>query len=123
MDLIQIYQCFCDATRLRIIHLLAHGPLCVCHFQEILELPQTKVSQHLAYLRKHGLVECTRHGTWMIYTLPSKPSLELDANLKCLQDCAQTEKRLRDDLKKREKVQTGCGWIEEALDTKRTCAC
>jgi len=123
VDLIQIYQCFCDATRLRIIHLLAHGPLCVCHFQEILELPQTKVSQHLAYLRKHGLVDCTRHGTWMIYSLPSKPSLELEANLKCLQDCAQTDKRFRSDLKKREKVQAGCGWIEEALDTKRTCAC
>ena len=30
MELIQIYQCFCDATRLRIIHLLTRGPLCVC---------------------------------------------------------------------------------------------
>ena len=59
MDLIQIYECFCDATRLRIIHLLAHGPLCVCRFQEILELPQTKVSQQLAYLRKHGEVPGT----------------------------------------------------------------
>ena len=120
MELIKIYQCFCDATRLRIIHLLAHGPLCVCHFQEILELPQTKVSQHLAYLRKHGLVECTRRGTWMIYSLPSKPSVELEANLKCLQDCAQTDKRFRNDLKKRVKVQVGCGWIEEVLDTKRS---
>ena len=48
-----------------VIHLLTRGPLCVCHFQEILGLPQTKVSQHLAYLRKKGMVECTRHGTWM----------------------------------------------------------
>ena len=70
MELIQIYQCFCDATRLRIIHLLTKGPLCVCHFQEILGIAQTKVSQHLAYLRKKGMVECTRHGTWMIYSLP-----------------------------------------------------
>ena len=123
MDLVHIYQCFCDATRLRIIHLLAHGPLCVCHFQEILELPQTKVSQHLAYLRKRRLVECTRRGTWMIYSLPSKPPVELEANLKCLQDCAQTDKRFRNDLKKRESVQAGCRWIEEALDTKRTSAC
>ena len=72
MELIEIYQCFCDATRLRIIHLLTRGPLCVCHFQEILGIPQTKVSQHLAYLRKKGMVECTRHGTWMIYSLPLK---------------------------------------------------
>jgi ArsR family transcriptional regulator, arsenate/arsenite/antimonite-responsive transcriptional repressor len=123
VDLIRIYQCFCDATRLRIIHLLAHGPLCVCHFQQILELPQTKVSQHLAYLRKHGLVECTRHGTWMIYSLPSRPTLELEANLKCLQDCAPTHKRFRADLKGLEKVRATCGWIDKALQTRRSCAC
>ncbi len=34
MDLIQIYECFCDQTRLRILHLLCQGPLCVCDFQE-----------------------------------------------------------------------------------------
>ncbi|HEY5742743.1 MAG TPA: metalloregulator ArsR/SmtB family transcription factor, partial [Terrimicrobiaceae bacterium] len=62
VELIRIYQCFCDATRLRIIHLLTRCPLCVCHFQEILDIPQTKVSQHLAYLRKKGLVEM--HKTW-----------------------------------------------------------
>ena len=103
--------------------MLTRGPLCVCHFQEILDIPQTKVSQHLAYLRKHGLVECTRHGTWMIYSLPSKPPLELEANLKCLQDCAPTDKRFRADLKALEKVRADCGWIDEALENKRTCTC
>ena len=38
MDLIRIYECLCDATRLRILHLLTHGPLCVCHIQEILKV-------------------------------------------------------------------------------------
>jgi ArsR family transcriptional regulator, arsenate/arsenite/antimonite-responsive transcriptional repressor len=104
VELIEIYQCLCDATRLRIIHLLTRGPLCVCHFQEILGIAQTKVSQHLAYLRKKRMVECTRHGTWMIYSLPSKPPLELEANLRCLQDCAPTDKRFRADLKALKKV-------------------
>lgn len=121
MELIQIYQCFCDATRLRIIHLLTNGPLCVCHFQDILELPQTKVSQHLAYLRKRKMVETTRRGTWMIYSLPSKLSPELEANLKCLQDCAQTDKRFRDDLKRLGKVKQGIEWIGETLSQKSTC--
>jgi ArsR family transcriptional regulator len=111
---------FLRSTRLRIIHLLTRDPLCVCHFQQILDLPQTKVSQHLAYLRKRGLVECTRHGIWMIYSLPSKPPLELEANLKCLQDCAPTDKRFRADLKALEKVRSNCGWIDEALENKRT---
>ena len=123
MELIQIYQCFCDVTRLRIIHMLAHGPLCVCHFQEILGIQQTKVSQHLAYLRKKGLVECTRHATWMIYSLPAKPPLELETNLKCLQDCVQTDKRFRADLKKLEKVRADCGWIDQALKEKQMCNC
>jgi DNA-binding transcriptional ArsR family regulator len=49
MDLIQIYQCFCDRTRLRILHLLTKSSLCVCHFQDILGEPQVKISKHLAY--------------------------------------------------------------------------
>jgi ArsR family transcriptional regulator, arsenate/arsenite/antimonite-responsive transcriptional repressor len=123
VELIEIYQCLCDVTRLRIIHLLTRGPLCVCHFQEILDIAQTKVSQHLAYLRKKGMVECTRHGTWMIYRLPSNPPLELEANLKCLQDCAPTDKRFRGDLKGLKKVRADCGWIDEALENKRFRIC
>ena len=105
------------------MHLLTRGPLCVCHFQEVLDIPQTKVSQQLAYLRKHGLVEGTRHGTWMIYSLPSEPSGKLEANLKCLQDFSLTDKRFRSDLKALEKVRSDCGWIDEALENKRTCNC
>ncbi len=123
MELIRIYQCFCDTTRLRILHLLTRGPLCVCHFQEILGIAQTKVSQHLAYLRKRGMVQCTRHATWMIYSLPSRPPPELDANLKCLQDCAPADKRFRADLKALERVRADCGWIDEALEKQRNCAC
>jgi ArsR family transcriptional regulator, arsenate/arsenite/antimonite-responsive transcriptional repressor len=123
MELIRIYQCFCDTTRLRIIHLLTRGPLCVCHFQEILGIAQAKVSQHLAYLRKRGMVQCTRHATWMIYSLPSRPPPELEANLKCLQDCAPADKRFRADLKALERVRADCGWIDEALEKRRNCAC
>lgn len=121
MDLIQIYQCFCDATRLRIIHLLTKGPLCVCHFQDVLDLPQTKVSQHLAYLRRKGMVETTRHGQWIIYSLPAKPPVELENNLKCLQDCAQTDKSFRADLKRLEKIRTDSEWVDDALKEKRSC--
>src|SRR3954467_10027747 len=121
MDLIEIYQCFCDATRLRIIHLLTKGPLCVCHFQDVLEVPQTKVSQHLAYLRKKGMVETTRHGQWIIYSLPSKPSVELESNLKCLQDCAPTDQRFRDDLKKLKAVHQESKWVATAIKKKQSC--
>ncbi len=120
MELIQIYQCLCEGTRLRIIHLLTHGPLCVCHFQDLLEVPQVKVSQQLAYLRKHGMVEATRHANWMIYSLPKKRTAELEANLKCLQDCARTDKRFRADLRRLKNIQKASAWVRETI-TQKTC--
>ena len=89
MELVQIYECLCDPTRLSLLNVLETGPLCVCHFQEILREPQVQISKHLAYLRTRGLVEVEREGNWMVYALPAKPSRELKANLACLQDCAQ----------------------------------
>lgn len=99
MDLIQIYQCLCDPTRLRILHLLTQTPLCVCHFQEILDEPQVKISKHLGYLRERGMVIAEREQNWMIYSLPKKGDAELEANLKCLRDCVQTDPTFKRDLK------------------------
>ena len=114
MKLVQIYRCFCDETRLRVLHLLTKGPLCVCHFQDILKLPQVAVSKHLAYLRANGLVTAKRHGKWMIYQLPEKVPAELDLQLRCLQDCVQTHPIFREDLKRLKKIGCECEWVEEA---------
>jgi ArsR family transcriptional regulator, arsenate/arsenite/antimonite-responsive transcriptional repressor len=99
MDLTTIYQCFSDPTRLRMLHLLTQTPLCVCHFQEILGEPQVKVSKHLAYLRRRGLVSTKQEKNWVIYSLPDRRSRELEANLNCLQDCARADAKLKGDLK------------------------
>lgn len=88
MELVRIYECLCDVTRLRILNVLLRGPLCVCHFQAVLREPQVKISKHLAYLRVRGFVAATRRGNWMIYALPRDRPRELAANLACLQDCA-----------------------------------
>ena len=116
MDLVNIYRCLCDGTRLRILHLLKQGPLCVCHFQDILELPQVAVSKHLAYLRKTGMVEARRHENWMIYSLPTSRSRELDLQLRCLQDCVQTEPAFRADLRRLKALRPKCNWIPQALE-------
>lgn len=98
MELIRIYECLCDVTRLRILNLLGQGPLCVCHLQDILGEPQVKISKHLGYLKNRGLVESRREGNWQVYGLVSRPSPELKANLACLQDCAGEQPRIRRDL-------------------------
>src|SRR3954468_11373948 len=108
MDLVQIYQCFCDRTRLRILHLLTKSPLCVCHFQDILGEPQVKISKHLAYLRSRDMVTTQREQNWMIYSLPRKRAAELDNNLKCLQDCAANDPVFKRDLQKLAKLQKSC---------------
>ena len=109
MRLIDVYKCLCDETRLRILHLLSHQPLCVCHFQEILRAAQVKISKHLAYLREHGLVETKREGAWMIYSLPAKPVPELTANMKCLQDCCRENSVFNADLRRMNKALESCG--------------
>lgn len=108
MKLAEIYQCFCDPTRLRILRLLSHTPLCVCHFQDALNEPQVKISKHLAYLRRRGLVQTKRSGNWIIYSLPAKPSTELEMNLKCLQNCVQSNPVFRKDRQRLRRLQSNC---------------
>src|SRR2546428_11592592 len=108
MYLIQIYECFCDRTRLRILNLLTQTPLCVCHFQEILNEPQVKISKHLRYLREREMVVAERQQNWMIYSLPRKRAPALKANLKCLQDCAQSDSFFKRDLKALAKLCSTC---------------
>ena len=121
MNVVQIYRCFCDKTRLRILHLLKQGPLCVCHVQEILQLPQVTVSKHLACLRRTGMVEARRHEQWVIYSLPASPGRELDLQLSCLQDCVQSYPEFRADLRRLKALGTKCNWVPKALEPSAAC--
>lgn len=97
MELVKIHEALCEPTRLRLVQVLAAGPLCVCHFQAVLGEPQVKISKHLAYLRARGLVESRREGNWMIYALPARPSAAWRAQLDCLEVSAADEPVIRRD--------------------------
>ena len=114
MQLIQIYECFCDETRLRILHLLTYSALCVCHFQEVLKAPQVKISKHLKYLKEHGLVESEKHQNWRVYRLPERPSLELVKQLKCLQDCVREQPVFKADAVRLRQIAERAKQITEA---------
>lgn len=59
-----------DITRVRILTLLSRQPeLCVCEFTQVLEMPQPKISRHLAILRNKGLLHDRREGQWVHYRL------------------------------------------------------
>src|SRR6185436_6385353 len=73
MDLELIFKALADPTRLRLIHLLGDDELCVCSCVEVLRTNQPKISRHLAYLRRAGIVAARRDGKWTHYRL-TQPS-------------------------------------------------
>jgi ArsR family transcriptional regulator len=68
-DMELFFAALADRTRLRLINLMALDEICVCFFVEVLGTNQPKISRHLAYLRRAGLVEARRDGKWMHYRL------------------------------------------------------
>ena len=69
-NLALIFKALSDDSRLRIYNiLLSAGELCVCDIEGTLRFTQTKVSRHLASLRRAGLVKDRKQGLWMLYSL------------------------------------------------------
>lgn len=68
-DLTLFYAALSDETRLRLLSLMTGREVCVCYLQEVLKTNQPKISRHLAYLKKAGLVEARRDGKWTHYRL------------------------------------------------------
>jgi ArsR family transcriptional regulator len=64
-----LFRVLADRTRLRLLNLIADKEICVCYFVEILKISQPKISRHLAYLRRAGIVAARRQGRWMHYRL------------------------------------------------------
>jgi|TARA_Y100000294_G_C8321378_1_gene242779 ArsR family transcriptional regulator len=96
----QVFKAFADETRMRMLHILTAGELCVCDIMSILNLPQSKISRHLAYLRKCGLVEDRKEGLWVYYSL-KKQQNKLQKNiLDCAKNCFSDVLAMKKDLKK-----------------------
>jgi ArsR family transcriptional regulator, arsenate/arsenite/antimonite-responsive transcriptional repressor len=94
---VELFKAFADPVRLRLLNLLADGEVCVCHLHEALDLPQSTVSRHLAYLRKRGLVIGRKDGLWVHYRV-AKPSGELHRRLIAdLRTCDQSVTAFAED--------------------------
>jgi ArsR family transcriptional regulator, arsenate/arsenite/antimonite-responsive transcriptional repressor len=74
-DMERFFQALGDNTRLRLLNLMGEQEICVCYFVEILEQGQPKISRHLAYLRRAGIVEARREGKWMHYRIVMPPNI------------------------------------------------
>jgi ArsR family transcriptional regulator len=106
-----IFRAFSDRTRLRILNLLRGGELCVCDLIDVIGAPQAKISRHLAYLRKAGLVRARKEGLWQYYSLV-EPRGPFHAKLmECLQCCFTDVPELVKDaarLGRQQRCAVGC---------------
>jgi ArsR family transcriptional regulator len=68
-----LFRALADRTRLRLINLIGEDEVCVCFFVEVLKLNQPKISRHLAYLRRAGIVSSRREGKWIHYKIVEPP--------------------------------------------------
>ena len=96
-----IFRAFADRTRLRIMNLLRQrDEICVCNLMRVLDVPQAKVSRHLAYLRNAKLVDTRRDGQWIHYRLrPAGGSFHAKM-LECLSCCLAEVPELQADYDK-----------------------
>lgn len=67
---VDVFRALADPVRLELLaHIAGRGPLCVCHLQDDLPYSQSRISKHLATLRRAGLVTTRREGNWIYYSL------------------------------------------------------
>jgi ArsR family transcriptional regulator len=76
------FRALADRTRLRLLNLMGTDEVCVCFFVEILKTNQPKISRHLAYLRRAGIVDARREGPWMHYRVVEPADAEAARVLK-----------------------------------------
>ena len=101
-----MFRALGDETRLRIVALLVHGELCVCHVEKALGLSQPNASRQLSILKNAGIVDSRRQGTWMYYRLDKHQHVLVESQLRALVRTFGAENALGADLARLKK---SCG--------------
>lgn len=84
----QLFKAMADDTRLRILHLLTRQEeLCVCEIMRALEMPQSTISRHMAYLKNSGWVNDRREAVWVHYSLAEPTNCVHESLLECIKGC------------------------------------
>ena len=104
--LTRLFRALGDETRLRIVALLSHGELCVCHIESALDLNQSTASRQLGILKASGVVDSRREGTWVYYRLTAQEHEIVASALEVLTKAFGAERALRTD---HAKLRKSCG--------------
>lgn len=95
--LTKVFRALGDETRVRIVALLVHGELCVCHLEEALGLSQPNCSRQLGVLKSAGIVDSRRDGTWVYYRITEQDHESVTNVLAVIAKTFGSEKALRAD--------------------------
>lgn len=104
VNLAGLFAALADPTRLRLLNLMAGREVCVCYFVEILRQGQPKISRHLAYLRRAGLVAARREGKWMHYRIVAPTDHASAAVLETVLASLRRDKRMQLDRARLERA-------------------
>jgi ArsR family transcriptional regulator, arsenate/arsenite/antimonite-responsive transcriptional repressor len=91
------FKALADRTRLRLLNLLRTDEVCVCFFVEVLKTNQPKISRHLAYLRRAGIVDARREGPWMHYRIVEPPDADAARVLKDVLSWLEKDQSMQKD--------------------------
>jgi ArsR family transcriptional regulator len=103
-DLAGMFAALADPTRLRLLNLIAGREVCVCHLVAILRQGQPKISRHLAFLRKAGIVTARREGKWMHYSICPPSTSAAASILAAVLASLPGNKQMQADLAKLERA-------------------
>lgn len=94
-----LFKACADQTRLRLLNLLAaEGEVCVCHLVDVLETNQPKVSRHLAYLKRAGLVSDRKDSLWVYYRLSDSLAAHASRLVECVNSCCADSPEVQQDV-------------------------
>ncbi len=94
----RVFRALGDETRIRIVALLAHGELCVCHVEQALGLSQPNASRQLGILKSAGVVDSHRDGTWVYYRIADQEHDVVRQVLAVLGESMATRRALKSGL-------------------------
>jgi len=103
-DELLFFRALADRTRLRLLNLMDETEVCVCFFVEVLKVNQPKISRHLAYLRRAGVVEARREGKWMHYRVVEPPGAHAARIFKEVRAWLREDAEMRRDRERLVKV-------------------
>ena len=98
------FKSLADRTRLRLLNLMRADEVCVCFFVEILKTNQPKISRHLAYLRRAGIVGARREGSWMHYRIVEPSDADAARVLKNVMSWLASDQEMQRDRDRLVKV-------------------